>query len=109
MCELEWTQNGDRPSCSSFSLLPVRVSHSSRKAAWSCPQLLEHEPRHQINGVVSAGVATSSVIVCAAAIETRVAGVLRGQADVLLRPPGDVQNVSSALRAAVRTARDRRL
>src|SRR5579864_718467 len=72
-------------------------------------QLLEHETRHQVNGVVSAGVASSGVVIGAAAVETRVAGVLRREADVLLRPPGDVQNVSSALRAAVRTARDRRL
>src|SRR5579864_4299859 len=73
------------------------------------PQLLEHEPGHQVNGVVSAGVASSGVVIGAAAIETRVAGVLRREADILLRPPGDVQNVSPALWTTVRTARDRRL
>jgi hypothetical protein len=67
----------------------------------------ENKSREQVCGVVRTGIPTKSVIVRPGTVEPRVAGVLNCEIDVLLRPPGKVENVSSACGTSIPAARDR--
>jgi hypothetical protein len=56
----------------------------------------ENDLSIQINGVVGIGIATRTVVVGRPAVEARVAGVLRGELQVLPWPTGEVRNISRA-------------
>src|ERR1039458_5945614 len=65
---------------------------------------LEKNPGVQIERIVGARVAAEAVVVRRCAIEARIAGVLRGELQVLPRPVREVQNVSRASRVAIEIA-----
>src|ERR1019366_3501955 len=61
----------------------------------------ENEPCDHVNGVICAGIASRSIIVCTGAIETVISRVLKSKVDVLDRPPRDVRYIASAPRVAL--------
>src|SRR5579862_8887985 len=62
---------------------------------------LENKSREQIDGVISAGVSAGAIVIRAGSVEPGVAGVLRCKIDVLLRPPGKIEDVSGAGGASI--------
>jgi hypothetical protein len=60
------------------------------------PVLSKYKPREKISRVVGFGSSACPVVVCAGTVELPVAGLLNHQINVLLRPPGKIQDVPFA-------------
>ena len=70
------------------------------------PVLSKYKPREKISRVVGSSISACAVVVCAGTVELPVAGILNRKINVLLRPPGKIQDVPFACRTSVGTAGD---
>src|SRR5207302_3419642 len=92
--------------------IALRCTHSPLSVSERFGALLtlsKNESHQQISGIVSCGIASGAVVIGSSAIESRIGSVLDREIDVLLRPPRKIEQVSIALRTAIRAARNRSL
>src|SRR3989454_288871 len=89
--------------------IALRCTHFSFVRFGALLTLSKNEPHQQISGIVSCGIASGAVVIGSSAIESRIGSVLDREIDVLLRPPRKIEQVSIALRTAIRAARNRSL
>src|SRR5437870_3521181 len=89
--------------------IALRCTHFSFVRFGALLTLSKNEPHQQISGIVSCGIASGAVVIGSSAIESRIPSVLDREIDVLLRPPRKIEQVSIALRTAIRAARNRSL
>jgi len=68
---------------------------------------LNHDPRHEEQGVVVLGVASEAIVICPAAVELSIDRVLQHKPYIASRQPIHLEDIAAGVGAAVRAARHR--